>query len=162
MLQFSMRHRVAYWLRTCTPEETKEMAKTVDHCIMEAVQVATGVKFETEDLARARLRLPARMKGGGIKRAEDNRFPAFLGAMMDALPRLIDRKDENGKIVPGVYPTQLRNIIGEGAYGMEGHMNTAFLEATGVGPYPKEMQHAWSRIGNDAIANYGIEGEGGT
>ena len=81
MLQFSLQHRVTYWLRTCTPEETKEMAKTVDHLIMETVQVATCVKFETEDLAKARLRLPVRMKGGGIKRAEDNRYPAFLGAI---------------------------------------------------------------------------------
>ena len=90
MLQLVLQHRVTYCLRTCAPEETKEMARTVNHCIMEEVQVASGVKFETEDLAKARLRLPTRMKGGGIKRAEDNRYPAFLGVMLDILPRLID------------------------------------------------------------------------
>ena len=37
MLQFSLQHRVTYWLRTCTPEETEEVAVTVDLCIMEAV-----------------------------------------------------------------------------------------------------------------------------
>ena len=41
MLRFSLQHRVTYWLRTCTPEETNEMAETVDLCIMGAVHVAT-------------------------------------------------------------------------------------------------------------------------
>ena len=146
MSQFSLQHRVTYWLRTCTPEETKEMARTVDNCIMEAVQVATSVKFETEELAKARLRLPARMKGGGIKRAHDNRYPAFLGAMLDVLPRLIDKKDDNGEIAPGVYPVQMKGIIGEGAYAKAGHRNTAFMEATGVGPYLGAMQQAWTTL----------------
>ena len=41
ILQFSVHHRVTYWLRTCTPEETKEMAAHVNCCIMEAIQVTT-------------------------------------------------------------------------------------------------------------------------
>ena len=42
MLQFSMQHKVTYWLRTCTPEETERMADHADCCIMEAVHAATG------------------------------------------------------------------------------------------------------------------------
>jgi hypothetical protein len=34
MLQFSLQHRITYWLRTSTPEETKEMTGHVDCCIM--------------------------------------------------------------------------------------------------------------------------------
>ena len=124
--------------------------------------MATRVKFETEDLAKARLQLLARMKGGGIKRAEENRYPAFLGAMLDVLPRLIDRKDETGEIAPGVYPVQMKSIIGERANDTEGHRNTAFLEAKSVGPYPHEMQQAWTQKRDEAIANYGIEGEEGS
>ena len=41
MLQYSLQHRVTYWLRTCTPEETERMAELVDACIVEAVQAAT-------------------------------------------------------------------------------------------------------------------------
>ncbi len=81
------------------------MAATVDCCVMEAVQVATGVNFETEDMAKERLRLPARMKGEDIKTSTDKRYPIFLGALMDVLPRLIDRKEDNGYITPGVYST---------------------------------------------------------
>ena len=100
MLQFSLQHRVTYWLRTCTPEETEEMAAHVDCCIMEAVQAATGVDFDTEEVARERLRLPTRMKGRGIKRTTDTRYPSFLGALLDVLPRCIDRRDENGEAQP--------------------------------------------------------------
>ncbi len=92
MLQYSLQHKVTYWLRTCTPEETEEMAATVVCILMEAVQVATCVNFDTKEMAKERLRLPARMKGGGIKSVEEKRYPAFLGAILDVLPRLIDRK----------------------------------------------------------------------
>ena len=139
MLQFSLQHRVTYWLWTCTPEETEEMAETVDLCIMEAARAATGVSFETEKMAKKRLRLPACMKGGGVKRATNKRYPAFLGALLDVLPRMIDREDENGEVTMGVYSRQMTHIIGEGTYGADGHWNTKFLGATEVGPFPKEM-----------------------
>ncbi len=72
-----------------------------------------------------------------MKRATDKRHPAFLGARLDVLPRLIDRnKDKNGEVAVGVYARQMTPIIGEGAYDAEGHMNTMFLEAIEVGPFP--------------------------
>ena len=70
---------------------------------MEAVQTATGVNFETEMMARERLRLPARMKGGGIKRATVSRYPSFLGALLDILPRCVDMKERNGEVTKGAY-----------------------------------------------------------
>ena len=103
MLQFSLQHRVTYWLRTCTPEETEEMATHVDCFIMEAVQTATGVDFDTEETARNRLHLTARMKGGGIKSATNTRYPMFLGALLDVLPRCIDKTDEQGESHPWYY-----------------------------------------------------------
>jgi hypothetical protein len=63
---------------------------------MDAVQAATGVDFDTEVMAKERLRLPARMKGGGIKRATDTRYPSFPGALLDILPRCVDKKENNG------------------------------------------------------------------
>ena len=79
MLQFSLQHMIAYWLRTCTPEKTEEMAGHVVCCIMEAVHAATGVVFDLESAAKERLRFPARMKEGGIKKAADTRRPVFRG-----------------------------------------------------------------------------------
>ena len=49
---------------------------------MEAVQAATVVELDTEVMAKERLRLQARMKGGGIKRAADVKYLTFLGAVL--------------------------------------------------------------------------------
>ena len=73
------------------------MAAHVDCCIMEAVHAATGVDFDTEEAARERLKLQARMKGGRIKRATDTKYPELLGALLDVLPRCIDMRDEHGE-----------------------------------------------------------------
>ena len=69
------------------------MAEHVDCCIMEAVH--------------ERLRIPTRMKGGGVRRVEDTRYLAFLGAWLDVLPRCIDRTEANGECVSGYYAYQL-------------------------------------------------------
>ena len=68
MLQYSLQHKATYWLRTCTPAETEEMAYLVDGCISEAVEATTGIDFDQEEMAEERSRLPARMKGGGVKK----------------------------------------------------------------------------------------------
>ena len=47
-------------------------------------------------------------------------------------------------------------MIGEGAYDEDGHRNTHFLEATGIIPYPKEMQKAWDELRDEAGDNYGF------
>ncbi len=64
----------------------EQMADYVDCCIMEAVQAATEVGIDGEEAAWERLRIPARMKGGEIRRAAETRYPAFLGTLLDVLP----------------------------------------------------------------------------
>jgi hypothetical protein len=81
---------------------------------------------------------------------------------MCSLPRLIDIKEDNGEITPGVYPAHMTDIIGEGAYDSEGHMNTQLLWATEIGPHPMEMQHAWEVAREEAAYNYGMQGEQGS
>ncbi len=80
---------------------------------MEAVHAPTGVYFDTEVMAREKFRLPARMKGGGIKRAADSKYPAFLGALLDILPRCVDRKEGSGDITKGIHSDQLTTVIGQ-------------------------------------------------
>ena len=60
------------------------------------------MSFEIEKMAKERLRLPAHMKGGGVKRAINKRYPAFMGALLDVIPRMIDMEDENGEVTVGV------------------------------------------------------------
>ncbi len=156
MLQFSLQHRITYWLRTCTPKETDDMTTHVDCCIMEAVEAATGVDFETDVMAKERLRLLARLKGRGIKRTSDTGNPTFLGALMHNLPRCVDMEETNGEVTKGIYSEQLTKVIGEGAYDENGHKNTQFLAATGIGPYPREMQRAWDELRDETADNYGL------
>jgi hypothetical protein len=103
MLQYSLHHGVTYWLRTCSPEETEEMASLVDSYIKEAVEASTRTEFEEEEMAEERLRLQTRMKGGGIKKLSDLRRPAILGALLDILPRCIDIAESNGEVQRGYY-----------------------------------------------------------
>jgi len=124
ILQFSLHHRITYWLRTCTPEEIAELVGHVDCSIMEAVHAATGLNFDTEVMAKERLRLPEIMKGGDIKRATDTRYLSFLGALMDILPRCVDMKESNGEITKAIYSDHLTAVIGEEAYDEAGHMNS--------------------------------------
>ncbi len=72
----------------------------------------------------------------------------------------MDRKDNNGEITIGTYSDQLTAVIGKGAFDETCHRNTQFLAATGIGPYPKEMQKAWDTMRDEAMSNYGFE-EGG-
>ncbi len=80
----------------------------------------------------------------------DKRCPAFMGAMLDVLPRLIDRRDENGEVIVGVYSKRMTGVIGEGAFDAEGHRNTVFLESTEVGPNPREMRQSWASAREEA------------
>ncbi len=52
------------------------------------------------------------MKGGGVKRFEDVRYPAFLGALLDTMPKCIDMKDGNGEVTKGYYLEQFTEVIG--------------------------------------------------
>ena len=142
MLQYSLQHKVTYWLRTCTPEETEEMASLVDTAILDAVHAATGIRFDAEKVAKDRLRLPLRMKGGGVRSMVDLRNPVFMGAILDVLQRCIDRTGPIGEKTRGIYRSTLTSAIGDGANDQDGHNNAGFLEASTVGPYPKAMHYA--------------------
>ena len=132
------------------------MATRVDDCILEAVEAATGVEFDMDEATLERLRLPARMKGGGIKRAANTRHPEFLGVLLDILPRCIDKKADNGEEMPGYLSEQLTGALGKGAYDANGHKNGKFLEAENIGPFPEATREAWTHIRKEAMENYGL------
>jgi hypothetical protein len=119
------------------------MARLVDAAILEAVHAATRISFDAEKVAKDRLKLLARLKGGGVRSMVDPINPALLGALLYVLPRCIDRTSPNGEKTRGIYSKTLTSAIGDGAYDQEGHRNAGFLQATTVGPYPKAMQYAW-------------------
>jgi len=118
---------------------------------------SNGLDFDGEDAARERLKIPARMKWGSIRRATETRYPSFLGALLDVLPRCIDRTEDNGESIPGYYTQHLKEAIGERAYDSEGHKNAQFLNATDLGPYPGECMRAWTTARDEAMENLGFK-----
>ncbi len=66
------------------------MAELVDDAILEVVHADTGIRFVAEQIAKDILRLPAILKGEGIKSIADLRWPTFLGTLLDILLKCID------------------------------------------------------------------------
>ena len=69
-----------------------EMGGHVDYCIMEEVQAATGVDFETKVMAKERLRLPARMKGGRDKMSHGHQVPSVPGGFAGHFTKMRGRE----------------------------------------------------------------------
>ena len=84
------------------------------------------------------------------------RRPAFQGALPDVLPICIDIWGSNGEETEGIYIGISTSAIGRGAYDRSGHINVGFLKARDVGPYPREMQYAWSHTRLNATHNIGL------
>jgi len=107
------------------------------------VEAARCINYYEEDMTKDGLRLRARMKGLGIKKQKDLRRPAFLGVLLDILPRCIDIMETNGEVQRGYYSKQLTTETGEDLYNHDGHMNKKFIESKRLGPYPAVCKHAW-------------------
>jgi hypothetical protein len=103
MMQYSLQHKITYWLRSCTPAETEEMVETVAVSIMEAVHAVTNIDVNADEVAKDILRLSARLKEGGVRSVMDLRRPTFLGAVLDILPRCIGRRGPDGEEIQGIY-----------------------------------------------------------
>jgi hypothetical protein len=103
MLQYPLQHKVSYWLRTCIPDKTMQMAELVDECVWEATKATTRVEFMRDSAAMVKLKLPARLEGGGIKSQVNIRNPPFLGALLDALHKMVDIKNDTGAVTRGYF-----------------------------------------------------------
>ena len=80
-----------HWVRHCYPEDVLGAARHVDAAVLRVVRACLGEAVVADPIAAARLRLPARMYGGGIRGSVDVAPAAFLGAVCQTLPRMLDR-----------------------------------------------------------------------
>ncbi len=58
-------------MRARTLNETDELVGLVEDFILEAVEAASGIDFNMEHVARYLLRLPAKLKDGGMRVLND-------------------------------------------------------------------------------------------
>lgn len=109
-----------YWVQHCYPADVAPIAAYIDSKLVEVVSVCGGRSLLEDSLARARLRLPARMFGGGIRSLADVAPAAFVATACRALPSMLDRTTEAGTVMPGFLP-QLSSLLGADSFdaGME-------------------------------------------
>ena len=90
-------------------------AVQIDAAILSALGTCIGEDVVQDAMALRRLRLPARMYGGGIRSVVDIAPAAFVGALCSSAPLLIDRTDENWNVKVG-FLSQLSAVFGPGAF----------------------------------------------
>ena len=162
-----MQSKFQYWAQHNYPHDAGLHADSVDQAILAAASVCLGADVIADPVALRRLRLPARMYGGGIRSLVDVAPAAFVGSLCKVVPRLADAHSEDWNIQPGFFnalaaimpPTPPGGTDGEGRF-------TALL-ASGL-PLAHVFRNAWaamqSEIGPDTgdgplqanIANAGI------
>ena len=104
-LYYSSSHQWDYWATHALPRDSLPHSADVDVALLVAATSATGVDFTGNEIERRRLRLPARLRGGGVRSHVETTAAAFCGAVNQAVPRFIDRTDDAGEFVAGFFPS---------------------------------------------------------
>jgi hypothetical protein len=108
--------RLDYIASLAYPCDSTPMLARFDARILGLVSAAFGAAgppVVADALARARLRLPVRLKGCGVRAREDVVLAAFAGTMCAVIPTMINRL-AGGRIVRGFMP-QLAPWLGPGS-----------------------------------------------
>jgi len=144
-IYYSSQHKLQYWLRGCAPRHMRDHAATVDLAIDAAVERATELHLEGDDITRQRLRLPGRHSGGGVRSMVELAPMAFAGSINGALPRMLDRQRAAGPSVPGFCPG-LESALGAGSFddAAEQPRYRAFLDS-GL-PTAYALSDAWEEM----------------
>jgi hypothetical protein len=129
----------------CPPTQTDGPAKIVDAAIIRAAAMTVGEAAVGDPLANARLRLPARMYGGGLRSIADVAAVAFVGTACRTLPRMLPRAGNDDSVVPGFMP-QLMPLLGHGSFdrGAEVTRFTTFLGSET--PLALALRSAWEGL----------------
>ena len=127
--QLSLQHRPIYWLRNMPPAEVVEYCAIVDKALLRTASSALGFQLPEGSLAQRRLRLPASLKGGGLRSAAATSPAAYLGALGELLPSFVNHYGREGESVPGVYHQHLGGVIGEASFHAGGGGYETFVES---------------------------------
>jgi hypothetical protein len=117
-LYFSSAHQWDYWMQHLLPEVSLAPSARVDAALLAAAEKALGIDFSAPDaeVARRRLRLPVRLRGGGVRSHVETTRAAFVGMMVKNLPHMIDSVEGSGRVVRGFFHSQLVLHLGAGSF----------------------------------------------
>ena len=154
MLHYSLQHRATYWLRNMPPDDLQSFCCTVDEAVLKCASAATLCSFPAASYAHRRLFLPARLRGGGLRLALHTCSAAYVGALHDVLPTFIDRHDEEDRLIPGLYSSQLRDhgLFSDCAYdAVGGDRQVQLLEKGAELTCVRALVSAWAAMHDEAV-----------
>ena len=113
---------VQHHLQLSHPGVTASAARRLDDAILVATFISSGINMATADrITKARHALPKRMNGGAMRNQVKVSPAAFIGGLLMALSRMLDRMYLNGDVSKGFMNT-LAPLLGLGSFdeGSEG------------------------------------------
>ena len=136
-LYYSCSHKFDYWLRHMPPVEVADAAAQIDAAMLVAVDTIGYAGMMVDDIARRRLRLPARMRGCGIRQLTALAPIAYCACFVESVEVMFD--------VPGVpgFFNMLAPAFGDGAF-EGGHRFTTFLQS--ATPSAQAFRGAWGAL----------------
>ena len=163
-----------YWTQHVYPSDIVERnrrypraespAAVVDAALLEVACATHGAFVRDDPFANARLRLPAKFNGGGLRSLADNAEAAFAAAVIKIAPKLIESTDDQGTKrrgfldgVPG-----MAALFGEGSFdgdadfpwGGPGRFTAFVTEPDGL-PCSWQFTSAWNRCREAAVGDPG-------
>jgi len=144
-----------YWLQHCYPADVHEHAARIDQSILATVGTSIHTSVIEDAIALQRLRLPARMYGGGMRSLVDVTPAAFIGGMCRSLPFLLDKRDEDWNVQPGFLP-QLAEVLGRDAFGDPASSTWFAGLLRSALPLSTALRQAWEIVQAGADAADGV------
>ena len=87
-----------YWVQHCPPAVVQPAAHRFDQALLDVAQICVSTGIASDPIALRRLRLPARMYGGGLRSVEDVAPAAFMATICRAVPLMADRIEDNRRL----------------------------------------------------------------
>jgi hypothetical protein len=146
LVLYCLSGRVDYTMQHQYPSDSRRMAVEFDEAISRAESAALGPAgplIYADEHAEARMRLPVRRGGGGLRKRQPLRLAAFLGNLSAVAPMLIDR-EVMGETKRGFAPCLEKLFGGDAFDGREDRFGT--LLRGQQGRLAIELEHSWDSM----------------
>lgn len=144
-LYYCCQSRFDFWLRHETPHITRPYAEQIDAALKKAVESLGYDGMLDDEIVMARLRLPARRRGCGIRSRAWLAPIAFAACFIESAEGLIDR---GGGALKGVFQ-HLEPMFGSDAFESNGDRFEHLIETRPGGEYypsGSDLRDAWNEL----------------
>ena len=144
-LYYCCQSRFDYWLRHVPPRHTAVPAANIDAALLHAFSTLTYAGCPDDRITRRRIRLPARLRGCGLRERHALAPIAFAACVIEAAEQAIDRATDHGgpRHARGHF-AHLEPAFGAGAFDPGGHRFSRFIQSGLV--TAGEWADAWETI----------------